>query len=281
MAARAFSERADVHRDEITIERRVRVPGANAHDAAPSDAGHVFDLLDIDEPFRAGSPVARPRENLGEVLDLFRAHLRAQQIADHFLPLFEAEALAFRTRFERVPSDQLDAKAIDAYLEEARAQALPERALRNRRIACDAFLGFLRERGDPNLPPSPGVPSVPPPGPSDDPSDRRRATRVAFLSNIHVDTLGNLRCSDLSVGGMYVETVSALTAGVFLNGRFKLRSVDPEPVEVTARVAFVHPQLGAGIEFVKISRHDAKRIADFVAEADEDNRPHAATPANR
>lgn len=209
------------------------------------------------------------------LLQQFLDYLSVQRIPDQYFPQFEAEAVAFRARFHRVPLEQLAAEHVETYVDEARLQSLPERALRNRRVACDAFLGFVHARANPHARrPAPGGASLPaapaagrPGAARGNPADKRRAPRISFITKVYIDNVGTLRCSDLSIGGMYLETVSSMGVGTMLAARFKLRGADPEFIVVTMRVAFEHHGMGAGVEFVRITREDARRIAEFVVQS--------------
>jgi len=76
--------------------------------------------------------------------------------------------------------------------------------------------------------------------------------------------VGTRRCSDLSIGGMYLETVSTFTVGETLPIRFKLQDSDPQPITVRTRVHYVHPNMGVGLAFVDLSPGDRDKIERFV-----------------
>ena len=236
------------------------------------------DRLALDEPFDDLMTIAAASDpDVDErrfdrtdhgILCGYLAYLSAERIPEHYLPHFEAEALAFRGRFREVAMDRLDATMLDAYLEEARHQSLSARSLRNRRVACDALLRFLHARANP-MPIASVVPAPPPIAATTtdrcSPADNRRAPRITFLASVHIDNLGVVRCSDLSVGGMYIETISCIGAQSILRVHFRLQAADPQLITARGRVAFQHRGLGAGLEFIGISHQDVARIAALVA----------------
>jgi hypothetical protein len=190
----------------------------------------------------------------------FVAYLREKRVPAAFLPTFEAQACAFGARFYHHAASELDAAMLEIHVEEGHLEALSERALRNRRHAGQAYLDFLRQR---HFRP-PGPPAA---APRRAQSDKRRAPRVPFVTEVRVDDYGVLRSADLSVGGMYLEKLTLATRGTPLRVGFRLRPSDAAPIVATARVSFVHPQFGAGVEFVSLAPADARIIADFVARA--------------
>lgn len=242
-------------------------PSPNAHASSERRLRATRDIAELDDPFEEHDPLYRD----------FVAYLRSQRIPEIFLGAFEAEARALSHRFANVKTEALDAERLAVHLQEGHRAALSERALRNRAVAGKAFLDFLRVRErrrqpEPPRAPAPALPlaerrpSPPPPPPPKDtpPSEKRRYRRVPFLADVRVDDFGLLRSADLSTGGMYLEKLTMVTRGTFVRLHFKLYSSDPETISVTARVTFVHPQFGAGLDFVEIRHDDRRRIASFV-----------------
>lgn len=241
MAAARFSDRIDVAFDN-------EVSGAHPVDVIARDP-ELGALGELDEPF-ADEEALLPQ---------FVAELRARGVGDAYLPAFTLEARAFRARFGHVAAERLDAEMLEMYVEEARLRSLPERALRNRRVGVQSYLEFLQRRHAtqspaPELTIAEGVPG-----------EKRRDPRVPFLADVQVDNFGMKRSADISVGGIYLERLTTAACGTSLCLRFKLRSTDPEPITAVGRVTFVHPQFGAGLEFVSMAPEDSDRIADLVA----------------
>jgi len=98
-------------------------------------------------------------------------------------------------------------------------------------------------------------------------SEYRRFVRVPF--NREVEVIGSMvtnRCSDLSLGGMYLETVQSYELGAQLELSFKLQPSDSKPLRVHAQVVYYDPGVGAGLDFVDMPRDVRARIRQFVEE---------------
>ena len=63
--------------------------------------------------------------------------------------------------------------------------------------------------------------------------------------------------SDLSISGCYVETQTPLEAGTKLELLFKLRDT---PFALLGSVKYAHPNMGMGIEFLKLSGDELKGV---------------------
>jgi len=94
--------------------------------------------------------------------------------------------------------------------------------------------------------------------------DRRKHKRVHFIKEIEVVGVGIRRCSDLSIGGMYLDTHEHFPTGTQLHLRFKLHDADPHPIEIQARVLYVHEGLGIGLGFIDLRPEDRVKILKFV-----------------
>lgn len=76
----------------------------------------------------------------------------------------------------------------------------------------------------------------------------------------------NARIEDISEKGFFLGTDHPLTAGAIIEYRFLLPDETPEvPLEGAARVVWVQPMVGVGVEFVDMSQEDRDRIRFFVA----------------
>jgi hypothetical protein len=93
-----------------------------------------------------------------------------------------------------------------------------------------------------------------------DESDRRLQKRLLFCNEVEVVGFGPRRSSDLSIGGMFLESMVTFPAGNLLDLRFKLNERDERPIEVKARVSYEVPSVGVGVEFVDLSAEDRDRI---------------------
>jgi hypothetical protein len=177
-----------------------------------------------------------------------------------------------------------------------------DRAARNRRAVCvalDQFLQHLRQRQQAPLarsaPPPPvvpiaqvapvAVPAEPAWVDGDDEPDSiiasrspavadpaaggyRKYVRVPFKREVEVvGSVGQNRCSDLSIGGMYLETVQMWDVGTELWVRFFLWPEDPAPLQLRAQVVYFDPGVGAGLDFVdppREVRHSIRRYIEQV-----------------
>jgi len=93
--------------------------------------------------------------------------------------------------------------------------------------------------------------------------ERRAFTRILFIKEVEVVGVGVRRCSDISVGGIYLENVSPFPVGTVLKLRFKIRDTDRSSIEVEARVQYAHEGLGMGLVFVSISPEDRSRLQTY------------------
>ena len=163
---------------------------------------------------------------------------------------------------------------VETHVQEGRSRSLSERALRNRRVAAETYLGFLRTRhGAPSetrmrttSASAPSEPRMPTPA-ANGRAEKRRARRVPFITGVRVDDYGVRRSADISTGGIYLEMLTTAAPGSSVRLRFKLHAADREPITAIARVSFVLPQFGSGLEFLSMAPMDVLRIADFVAVA--------------
>jgi c-di-GMP-binding flagellar brake protein YcgR len=94
--------------------------------------------------------------------------------------------------------------------------------------------------------------------------ERRKQKRIPFLKEIEVVGLGIYRASDISIGGMYLESMLDFPAGTLLDLRFKLSDSDEKPISLQARVLYSQPSVGLGLDFVNIIPEDRERISKFV-----------------
>ena len=94
--------------------------------------------------------------------------------------------------------------------------------------------------------------------------ERRSARRVHFIQDVIVEGLGTRRCSDLSMGGMYLETPVSFPIDTIVDLQFKLPGKDESPVKAKTRVVYIHEGVGLGLVFVELSQNDRERIQKFV-----------------
>lgn len=95
---------------------------------------------------------------------------------------------------------------------------------------------------------------------------QRQSSRAFFCNEVEVVGYGPHRSSDLSVGGMFLETISGYPTGTELQLRFKLKEDDPTPIEVRARVLYSANGIGVGVEFLDTAPEHRMRIAKLVGD---------------
>jgi PilZ domain len=95
-------------------------------------------------------------------------------------------------------------------------------------------------------------------------NERRRNRRVHFVKEIEVVGVGTRRSTDLSIGGMYLDTHEHFPQGTYIELRFKLHDTDPQPIQVHARVLYVHEGVGIGLGFINLKPEDGVKIMKFV-----------------
>jgi PilZ domain len=93
---------------------------------------------------------------------------------------------------------------------------------------------------------------------------RRRYRRVPFIHEVEVVDVGMHRCSDLSPGGLYIETVHSFPVDSVVTLRFQLGDADEPPISVRARVLYIHEGIGLGLAFVDLNPHDRERLEHFI-----------------
>lgn len=96
-------------------------------------------------------------------------------------------------------------------------------------------------------------------------NERRSGDRAFFCNEVEVVGYGPRRSSDLSVGGMFLETIASYPIGTVLTLRFKLAENDGAPISVQARVLYAANGIGVGVEFLDLKPQDRARIATLVA----------------
>jgi len=98
--------------------------------------------------------------------------------------------------------------------------------------------------------------------------ERRTQTRFPFTASAEVFDLRaqirvNGRCSDLSVGGCYVDTLSPLSVGTVARIRM---ARDSRAFESDAVVTYAHTSMGMGLAFTKMRGEDQGVLRSWLAE---------------
>ena len=98
--------------------------------------------------------------------------------------------------------------------------------------------------------------------------ERRVQTRYPFTASADVyelrsQTRLNGRCSDLSVGGCYVDTLSPLAVGAVV----RIRLVrDSRAFEAAAVITYAHTSMGMGLAFTGMKREDQEVLRSWIAD---------------
>jgi hypothetical protein len=90
--------------------------------------------------------------------------------------------------------------------------------------------------------------------------DRRHSQRALFCNEVQVVGYGPRRSSDLSAGGMFIETIASFPKDTVLQLEFKLAQDETTPIVVRARVLYVATGIGVGVEFMDLAPGDRTRI---------------------
>ena len=99
-------------------------------------------------------------------------------------------------------------------------------------------------------------------------SERRVSVRFPFTAAAEVYELRSKarmagRCSDLSIGGCYIDTLSPFALGCAVRIRME---ADHREFEADAVVAYAHPQMGMGLRFTGIKREHEEVLRLWIAE---------------
>ena len=120
-----------------------------------------------------------------------------------------------------------------------------------RRITSCSLVSKMSKQSDMQV-----IPSIPGTAPSSDrdPHERRVGLRYPFSAGAEIYEARSKaritgRCSDLALGGCYVDTPSPLAVGTEVKIRI---NHDGREFEAAAVVAYTHVQMGMGLAFTKI-----------------------------
>ncbi len=200
-------------------------------------------------------------------IDAFLAYITQRGIPERYHNLYRDELLSVLLHAGVASLGQLQAE----HLQEAVLAA--ERQLQNRKAVCAALDEYLRVMHLPATQTARRGEAVPDSArgsvafPAPDPNEGRRYVRVPFNREVRVEgSLAPIRASDLSLGGMYLETPQAIELGEVLNLTFTLHSGDPHPITVQAEVVYVDPRVGVGTHFLDLPPEEAREIRHFIEE---------------
>jgi PilZ domain-containing protein len=99
-------------------------------------------------------------------------------------------------------------------------------------------------------------------------AESRKQARFAFSEAVEVFDLRsnarvNGRCSDLSAGGCYIDTLSPFPPGAFVKIRMER---DKREFMAAAVVAYAHASMGMGLAFTEMKREHWDVLRSWIAE---------------
>jgi hypothetical protein len=80
-------------------------------------------------------------------------------------------------------------------------------------------------------------------------NDRRKHPRAPYFSDVQIGTLGVRLATDISKGGVYISCITPSPVGTIIPVSMALGN---EVVRLEARVAFIDPGIGMGLEFHRV-----------------------------
>ncbi len=97
--------------------------------------------------------------------------------------------------------------------------------------------------------------------------ERRAAKRAPLIAEVEYSSDSppvSKRLTDLSVKGVFIDTMTPLPPGSLLSIRFPLPG-DPMPVVVLGEVVWGQEHLGMGVRFLNLRPKDEERIRAYVS----------------
>ncbi|MEW6126101.1 MAG: DUF4388 domain-containing protein [Acidobacteriota bacterium] len=96
-------------------------------------------------------------------------------------------------------------------------------------------------------------------------NERRRAKRVSYICEIQCEGKGigrlNTRINDISITGLFIDSLAHLAIGSILKMRFVVLGL---PMEIEGEVRYCMPQVGMGIQFLKLKPEQEYAIRCLV-----------------
>lgn len=96
-------------------------------------------------------------------------------------------------------------------------------------------------------------------------NERRKAKRISYICEIQCEGKGigrlNTRINDISVSGLFIDSLAHLAVGSILKLRFVVLGI---PIEVEGEVRYCMPQVGMGIQFTNLKPEQEYTIKCLV-----------------
>ena len=109
-------------------------------------------------------------------------------------------------------------------------------------------------------------------------NERRAARRITYYCEATIEGLDvsrtDVRLSEISSTGAFVDTRMVLPAGAAARLHFKLRE---RSITVTVQVRYAIPSMGMGLHFTDLSPEDRQALDAFLAETTGAPGPPVAT----
>ena len=97
-------------------------------------------------------------------------------------------------------------------------------------------------------------------------ADKRKEKRIAHLCEVQCEgaSVGrlNTRINDLSLSGVFIDSMTCFPVGSILKLRFRLQDTE---IAASAEVRYCMPQIGMGVKFLDLTE-EARRIIEEVVE---------------
>jgi hypothetical protein len=100
-------------------------------------------------------------------------------------------------------------------------------------------------------------------------------TAAAEICELRSQTRVSGRCSDLSAGGCYIDTLSPFAVGAAVRIRLER---DTREFEAAAVVAYAHVSMGMGLAFTEIKREHQAVLRSWIADLSGEQAPEPAPP---
>lgn len=97
--------------------------------------------------------------------------------------------------------------------------------------------------------------------------ERRSSRRVPLIAEVEYSSDSpavSRRLTDLSVDGLFIDTMTPLPPGTLISIRFNLPD-EPLPVVVLGEVVWGQEHLGMGVRFMNLRPKDRERIRAYIS----------------
>jgi len=105
-----------------------------------------------------------------------------------------------------------------------------------------------------------------------DGQDKRKFARYPLIADIRYESnspILSARISDISLGGVFVDTVNALELDTKVKFSLNLpQEISADPVEGEGVVTWSQLTVGMGIRFTRMTRSDWEKIRSYIESSD-------------